>query len=130
MKVVRSLLLAAAFVTPAFAPAVVHAATPAVSFRAIEYGYADSDHVVQARAALGGAIPAGTPLTAAEAVLSDAGAVCRPSRKQPDTVRCLYHQMSAADESFDDIRWTTRLHVAGNTVSDLTVDRTVDRHGN
>jgi hypothetical protein len=121
---IRSAMVAATFVA---APA-AFAAHPAVSFRAIEYNA--GDRVAEAQSALGGAIPAGTPITAAEAVLSDAGANCRPSRHEANTIRCLYHEMSAADESFDDIRYTTHLRTADGLVTDMTVDRVIDRHGN
>ncbi len=121
---IRAAMLAATLVA---VPA-AFAAQPAVSFRTIEFNA--GDRVAEAHNALGSAIPAGTSLATAEAVLSDAGAKCRPSRHETDTIRCLYREMSAADESFDDIRWTTHLRTAGGLVTNLTVDRTVDRHGN
>lgn len=107
-----------------------HAAGPALHFSDIEYSYADSDRVARAQSLLGDTIPAGTPLVTAEAVLSDAGARCHPSRRDTNTVQCLYHEMSAADESFDDIRWTTRLSVSDGTITAVSVSRDVDRHGN
>ncbi len=127
----RKTLLSASLFAAAFGlMPVAHAASPAVRFNAIEYQYADSDRVAQAQAALGDSIPAGTPLVTAEAVLSDAGARCHVSRHDANTVQCLYHEMSAADESFDDIRWTTRLSVSDGAVTAVSVSRYLDRHGN
>lgn len=120
--------ISAAMVAATFAavPA-AFAAQPAVSFRTIEYD--GGDRVAEAQNALGGAIPAGTPIVAAEAVLSEAGARCHPSRHEAGSIRCVYNEMSAADENFDDIRWTTHLRVADGLVTDMTVDRIVDTHG-
>lgn len=98
------------------------------NFRDIEYGYTGEGSVEQARLQMLDAIPSGTPLQDAEAVLQRAGAHCRASKHQPETVRCLYNEMTAADENFDDIRWTTRLHVVGDQVADFTVDRQIDTH--
>jgi hypothetical protein len=98
------------------------------NFHEIEYGYTDASSVEQVHTQLLGAIPTGTRLQDAEALLQRAGAHCRPSRHEPETVRCLYNEMSAVDENFDDIRWTTRLHVVGDQVADLAVDRQVDTH--
>ncbi len=123
----RSLLIRAAMVaaTLVAAPA-VYAAHPAVSFHSIEYNA--GDRTAEAQNALGAAIPAGTPVSEAQAVLQDAGATCRPSRHEANTVRCLYNEMAAVDENFDDIRYTTHLHTADGLVTDLTVDRVVDTH--
>ncbi|WP_019834342.1 hypothetical protein [Sphingomonas sp. PR090111-T3T-6A] len=107
------------------APA-AYAAHPAVSFRSIEYNA--GDRTAEAQNALGGAIPAGTPIAQAQAVLKDAGASCRPSRHEANTIRCLYNEMAATDENFDDIRYTTHLHTADGVVTDLTVERVVDTH--
>jgi hypothetical protein len=124
----RSFLIRAAMVAATFAAApAAFAAHPAVSFRAIEYNA--GDRVAEAQNALGDAIPVGMPVTTAEAILSDAGASCRPSRHEADAIHCLYHEMSAADENFDDIRWTTHLQVGDGLVTDMTVQRIVDTHG-
>lgn len=124
----RAFLIRAAMVaaTVAVAPA-AYAAHPSVSFRMIEYNA--GDRVAEAQNALGSAIPAGTPVLEAQAVLSAAGAHCRPSRHEANTIRCLYNEMTATDENFDDIRWVTHLHTADGLVTDLTVDRTIDNHG-
>lgn len=120
---IRAAMLAA---TLAAAPA-VQAASPSVSFRSIEFD--GGDRVGRAEHALGNAIPMGTPIQTAEAVLADAGASCHPSHREAGTIRCLYHEMSAADETFDDIRWTTHLRTADGLVTGLMVTRTVDTHG-
>ncbi len=119
---IRTAMVAASLVA---APA-VYAAHPVVSFHSIEYNA--GDRTAEAQDALGAAIPAGTPVTEAQAVLRDAGATCRPSHREANTVRCLYNELSAVDENFDDIRYTTHLHTTDGVVTDLTVDRVVDTH--
>jgi hypothetical protein len=127
----RYIVMTSALLIATFGICSAASADPASSihnFRDIEYNYTDARSVDSVRAQLLDAIPAGTRLQDAEALLQRAGAHCRLNRHDPETVHCLYNEMSAVDENFDDIRWTTRLHVVGDQVSDLTVDRQVDTH--
>lgn len=82
-----------------------------------------------ARATLDLSVPPGTPVATAEARLQRAGASCRPNRHRAGVVKCLYHRYDLSDGAADDIRWTVAFQVAGDDVTDLSVDRYVDRHG-
>jgi hypothetical protein len=110
----------------------LHAQTdvPVPSFRALEDLYRQDPSLSANRAALARALPIGTPLDAATAKLTGAGAECRPWRKRRDATRCLIHRYSFADRAADDVRWTIALTAPGGRLSGMTVDRYVDRHGN
>ena len=83
----------------------------------------------QAKRIVSESVPAGTPLAIAEARLRDGGADCRANRRAIGVVKCLYHQYDLSDGAADDIRWTITLRSAGDAVSDISVDRYVDRKG-
>jgi len=82
-----------------------------------------------ARSTLDLSVPPGTPIATAEARLQRAGASCRMNRHRASVVKCLYHQYDLSDGAADDIRWTVAFQVAADNVTDLSVDRYVDRHG-
>ena len=65
----------------------------------------------------------------AQAVLDRAGARCKPTRRDPQTIRCVHNDVTTIDEAVDDIRWETMLHLVDDKVAGLSVDREVDRHG-
>lgn len=82
-----------------------------------------------ARTTIRASVPIGTPIAVAEARLQTAGAACRADRRGTGVVKCLYHQYDLGDGAADDIRWTVTFRVASDQVSDMAVNRYVDRHG-
>jgi hypothetical protein len=131
--ILKTVVICLAAATPAMAIAQV-----APSFQDLEARYPrdaplDKTQVAallgQTGSLFGASVPRGTPITIAEARLQAAGATCRADRHATGVVTCLYHQYDLSDGAADDIRWTVALHVASDTVADVTVDRYVDRHG-
>ncbi|MGN6122139.1 MAG: hypothetical protein ACTHOJ_04205 [Sphingomonas oligoaromativorans] len=105
------------------------AGVPVPGFRELEGGYAKSGGTGEAERRLAEAIPAGTGVGDAQAMLIGAGATCRNEHRTPDVRHCLFHQYSLADGAADDIRWAVRLDAPGGHVRTVSVDRSVDRHG-
>jgi len=137
VSIVKALLACAAIAAPGIACA-QDAPTAAPSFWDLESSYPRDARLDKAqiaaemdkpRAMLSASVPAGTPVTIAEARLRAAGATCRADRHATGLVKCLYHQYDLSDGAADDIRWTVALHVAASDVAGLSVDRYVDRHG-
>ncbi|WBO23281.1 hypothetical protein [Sphingomonas abietis] len=102
---------------------------PVPPWQELEADYARDHGVGGAQAEMLRAIPIGTPLSQAHAMLAEAGADCRPDRPARGMERCLVHRYSLADGAADDVRWTIRLGMASGAVSSISLDRYVDRHG-
>jgi hypothetical protein len=75
-----------------------------------------------ARDAVNAAIPAGTSLADAKAILRAAGARCS------DAGTCVYRDVQTIDENIDDVAWTVQLHADGDKVAGLDLDRAWQRH--
>lgn len=121
----RSILAAACAAVLLSAPAladgiVVSARAP--SFRNLEYDYDGADRVLAARTALGQAIPMGSSIVGARAVLKQAGARCRD--RQPGRMTCASNQFEAVENVLHDVAWTIAVDHDGDTVTGLTIDRT------
>lgn len=95
-----------------------------LDFSDIEHRYDGSDS--DGRERVSRAVVIGSKLDAAIQILTRAGARCKASRRDAETVRCLYNRMSNDGDALDEVRWTTILHAQGDTVSNLSVDREVD----
>jgi hypothetical protein len=110
-----------------------YAATPEgealPSFRDIEFRHTGDEALQAGRDAVTRAIPIGTSAATAQAVLDRAGARCKPTSRDPQTIRCIHNDVTTIDEAVDDIRWETMLHLVDDKVAALSVDREVDRHG-
>lgn len=78
--------------------------------------------VAAALAILQNAVPVGTSRQAAETILHDAGARCRP---QGDDMAetCSYSAIETRDDYVDAVRWRIRLTLAKDRVDGLAVDR-------
>jgi hypothetical protein len=133
----KALLLLASAGTM-MACAVPAAAASGLSFRELEYEqprdpllpsnqsaditeHTAPDRLAPAVAAIGAAVPAGTPRAAAEAVLRQAGAHCAPGTGA--TERCSYFDVETRDEYVDAVHWNVDLSLANDTVSDVRVNR-------
>jgi hypothetical protein len=69
------------------------------------------------------AIPAGTPVATAEALLHRIGAHCR-APSAPQDVRCSYFDVQArSDEYVDAIHWNTDLQVSDGVVEHVALQR-------
>lgn len=139
----KKTLPAAVLTLTAIASTAALAAAPSdLSFRELEYQQPrnpllpsnQSADIVQhtpqawlsnATAALNGAIPAGTSRTDAEAILHKAGATCRTTGTASEN--CAYFDVKTRDPYVDAVRWNVALHLAGDQVSGLSVDRSWTR---
>jgi hypothetical protein len=110
-------------------------AAPAVAQQATVPGFGDlerwhgrdrTDALARQRVAAN--IPVGASLASVEQGFAAVGGECKSYRKEAGAQRCLVHQMSMANRSFDDIRWTIMLHSDGSRVTGVTTSRYVDRH--
>lgn len=99
------------------------------SFRDIEYRYGGDDALTAGREAIRQAIPHGMPLAVARDMLVRAGARCKAVHHDPQTIRCIYNELTIVDEAVDDIRWKTMLTIVDDRIQNVSVDREVDRHG-
>ncbi|WP_454886716.1 hypothetical protein [Sphingomonas oryzagri] len=118
----------AAFAVAAFAGSAL-ALPPLPDWQQLERYHQQDKGTAIAQRRITAAIPAGTPVEAARAMLLADGASCRPERHRPGTETCLIHQYSLLDGAADDVRWTLTLMEDQGRVSDIVVDRSVDRHG-
>ncbi|WP_019833577.1 hypothetical protein [Sphingomonas sp. PR090111-T3T-6A] len=122
-------ILCLSFAGVATAHAAVSESGAMPSFRDIELRYTGEDVLQVGRDAVARAIPIGTSAATAQAVLDRAGARCKPTRRDPQIIRCVHDDVTTVDEAVDDIHWKTMLHVVDDKVASLSVDREVDRHG-
>ncbi|WP_454884868.1 hypothetical protein [Sphingomonas oryzagri] len=122
----RSQFGSVAFFTTAAIILAGRASSMPPAFQDIESAYAGDQARDAGRAAILQAVPIGTSLENAEAVLRDAGARCKPRHGEPGAIRCSYNEMSNDGDAIDDTRWTTILHVQDGHVVNVTVDREVD----
>ncbi len=104
------------------------AASTGPDFRGIENRLEGDSALAEGRTAVVGAIPPGTPVVTAEAILQDAGAQCKPKHNDAQTLRCIYNDVRIGDGSIDHVQWHTLLYTAGGKVVSLSVNRDVDRH--
>ncbi len=104
------------------------ATNTAPDFRGIEDRMEGDNALAEGRTAVVGAIPPGTQVADAEAILKSAGALCKPKRRDAQTLRCIYNDVRVGDETIDHVQWSTLLHVVDDKVVSLFVDREVDRH--
>ncbi|WP_454886722.1 hypothetical protein [Sphingomonas oryzagri] len=118
---------------------VAAAAQPGLSFATLEYQQprdpllpsnqsadiveqTSADRLAPAQAAINEAIPAGTPRTAAEAVLINAGAHCRTHGATAE--RCSYFDVKTRDPYVDAVHWNVDLSLANDAVNGVQVNRT------
>lgn len=97
-------------------------------FRGIENRLEGDSALAEGRTAVVDAIPLGTPLMDAEAILQEAGAQCKPKHNDAQTLRCIYNDVRIGDNSIGHVRWNTMLHTADGKVVSLSVNRGVDQH--
>lgn len=99
------------------------------TFRDIEYRYTGDDALPAGREAIMQAIPIGMPAVIAQQILRDAGARCKPMKRDPQTTRCSYNDLTIVDDVAADIQWKVLLHTADDRVTSVSVDREIDRKG-
>ncbi|WP_068081055.1 hypothetical protein [Novosphingobium rosa] len=119
----HAFLLAAALLgvsAPAMASPIVVSAQP-LSFRGLEFNHAGQERVDYARAALHAAIPQGSALSNARALLTHAGARC--TQHQADRMTCVANSFEAVDEMLHDVSWTIHVSHDGDAVTALSVER-------
>lgn len=92
------------------------------TFRDLEYGYQGQERLDRASAALSARIPAGTPISAARATVTDEGAHCGAATDDGQT-RCIFTGFAADNEHLHDIVWTVRLNSRGGRIVDFNVAR-------
>ncbi|WP_454884324.1 hypothetical protein [Sphingomonas oryzagri] len=115
----------------AASPAWAAPESPAMpTFRDIEYRYTDLEALDAGRDAIRHAIPVGTSVALAQQILGKAGARCKPMKHDPQTTRCIYNELNIVDDVAAEIRWKTLLHTADDRITDVSVDREIDRKGN
>ncbi|HLY90690.1 MAG TPA: hypothetical protein VKQ27_17040 [Acetobacteraceae bacterium] len=97
-------------------------------FRSIEDRLDGDDALAEGRTAIMGVIPPGTKVADAEAILKNAGALCKPKHHDAQTVRCIYNDVRIGDDAIDHVQWNTLLHIVNDKVVGLSLNREVDRH--
>jgi len=105
------------------------ALAPLPDWQQLEAYHQQDNGTAMARQGILAALPPGTPVATARAVLIADGATCKASRKRPGVEACLIHQYSLLDGAADDVRWTLTLMEQQGQVTTVLVDRSVDRHG-
>ena len=113
----------------AYAGTPEHPAAPALCFEAIETAFGEGNLLPAAQIAVGAALPIGTPLPEAQATLERAGARCRPRRREPEVIECMYFQRITVDDYYPaDIVWTTLLHGESARVAQISIRREIEKH--
>ncbi|WP_420139961.1 hypothetical protein, partial [Sphingomonas sp.] len=127
------LLICCAFSIAAVAPTPSHSAK-SLRFRALEFAqprdpqissaaigvdteYSTARQIATATGAVRAAIPIGTSLPQALAILRAAGAHCRNAHV------CTYHDVETVDEYLDDIIWRVEIREMSGRITRLDVSR-------
>lgn len=109
-------------VAPASAHTIVVTA-PAPSFRDIEFIVPEDQRLSAAREAYGRAIPVGSQVADARALLRRTGASCH--RGKAVTMACTWSAIEPADDIMQDVVWTIAVAHDGDVVTGLAIDRDV-----
>ena len=82
--------------------------------------------IAAAEASINGAIPSGTNAALAQATLQNAGAHCVASGGMD--LNCRYFDVQTIDEYLDDVRWNASVHLNGDAVQNVSLERAYTRH--
>jgi len=108
------------------APAAAHTivvTAPAPSFRHIEFIVPEDQRLPAAREAYARAIPVGSRVADARALLRHTGASCH--RDKAAVMACTWSAFEPADDVVQDVVWTVAVAHDGDVVTGLAIDRNV-----
>ena len=119
-RIVLAMMAVALVASPALAAPIVVSA-PVKSFRSLEFDYQGQTLIDAARRRLAAALPVGTSLEQARAVLHSAGAACDRGGAEP--MHCTANQLEAVEDTLHDVVWTVDVSHADDRVTGISVAR-------